>query len=145
MPPVLSPLARPWFARAFAAATIAFTGLLVYATHHPRPGELLGPNPPSDKTLHFTAYATLASLAAATWLTARRTAGRSIAILAVALAAFGGLDEATQPFFSRHAEPIDWLYDCLGIVIGLAAVSVPFALARRPAGGDRPARPEDDQ
>lgn len=144
MPQVPPPPFRPWLTRGLAAATIAFTILLVYATHHPRPEELLGPNPPSDKTLHFAAYATLASLAAATWLTARRTAQRGITMLAVILAAFGGLDEVTQPFFRRHAEPIDWLYDCIGIAIGLAAVSALFALGRH-AGLVAPAQPAGDQ
>jgi len=135
VPPAPSPPTRRWLAPALAAATIAFTGLLVYATHHPRPEELLGPNPPTDKTLHVAAYATLASLATATWLTARRTKHRGVTMLAVALAVFGGLDEVTQPFFNRDAEPLDWLYDCVGIAIGLAAVSALFALARRPAAG----------
>ena len=76
--------------RLLAAALAAYMGLLVFATHYPRPEELLGPNPPSDKTLHFVAYAVLAVLAAATWLTARRTASRGIATLAIALAAFLG-------------------------------------------------------
>lgn len=145
MPPAPPPPARPWLARAFAVATLAFTGILVYATHHPRPEELLGRNPPSDKTLHFAAYATLAALAAATWLTARRTKQRGIATLAVALAVFGGFDEVTQPLFNRQAEPLDWLYDCIGIAIGLAAVSTLFAIFRRPVAGSGPARPAGDQ
>lgn len=120
----------PWIARLLAAATVAFTALLVVATHYPRPEELLGPNPPSDKTLHFVAYGTLAALAAATWLTSRRLAGRSLGGLAVALAAFGGLDELTQPFFRRSAEPLDWLYDCAGILIGIAAVATVAAILR---------------
>ncbi|MBU6310242.1 MAG: VanZ family protein [Planctomycetes bacterium] len=126
-------LARPWMARLLAVATVAYTGVLVFATHHPRPEELLGPNPPSDKTLHFIAYAVLAGLASATWLTARRTASRGIATLAIALAAFGAVDEITQPFFRRHAEPLDWVYDCIGIAIGIAAVVAVVALARRVA------------
>lgn len=145
MPHAPPPPVRPWLARAFAVATLAFTGILVYATHHPRPEELLGPNPPSDKTLHFAAYATLAALAAATWLTARRTKHRGIATLAVALAVFGGFDEVTQPLFNRQAEPLDWLYDCLGIAIGLAAVSILCAVFRRPVEGSHPARPAGDQ
>ena len=124
---------RPWMARLLAAATVAYTGVLVFATHHPRPEELLGPNPPSDKTLHFVAYAVLAGLAAATWLTARRTASRGLATLALALAGFGAVDEVTQPLFRRHAEPLDWIYDCIGIAIGIAVV-VALATALRRLG-----------
>ena len=124
-------LVRPWMARVLAGATVAYVALLVFATHHPRPEELLGPNPPSDKTLHFIAYAVLAGLASATWLTAIRTANRGIATLAIALAAFGAVDEITQPFFRRHAEPLDWVYDCIGIAIGIATVVAVVAIARR--------------
>ena len=117
--------------RLLAAATVAYMGALVFATHYPRPEELLGPNAPSDKTLHFVAYAVFAALAGATWLTLRRTAHRSIATLAVTLAAFGVADEITQPFFRRHADPLDWVYDCIGIAIGIATVVSVVALVRR--------------
>jgi len=127
----LQTLARPWMARLLAAATVAYTGVLVFATHYPRPEELLGPNAPSDKTLHFVAYAVLAALATATWLTARRTASRGIAALVIALCGFGAIDEITQPFFRRHADPLDWVYDCIGIGIGIAAVVSVMALVRR--------------
>ena len=127
----LEPPARPWMARLLAAATVAYTGMLVFATHHPRPEELLGANPPSDKTLHFIAYAVLAGLAAATWLTAQRTASRGIATLALALAGFGAVDEVTQPLFRRHAEPLDWIYDCVGIAIGIAVVVALATAIRR--------------
>jgi VanZ family protein len=113
-----------------AAATVAYTAVLVFATHYPRPEELLGRNPPADKTLHFVAYAVLAAFSAATWLATRRTASRRIAPLAIALAGFGAIDEITQPFFRRHADPLDWVYDCIGIAIGIAAVVSVVALAR---------------
>ena len=81
--------------------------------------------------VNFVAYAVLAALATATWLTARRTASRGIAALAIALCGFGAIDEITQPFFRRHADPLDWVYDCIGIAIGIAAVVSVVALARR--------------
>ena len=118
-------------ARLLAVATVAYSGLLVFATHYPRPEGLLGPNPPADKTLHFVAYAVLAALSAATWLAAPRTATRGIAPLAIALAGFGAIDEVTQPFFRRHADPLDWVYDCIGIAIGIAAVVSVVTLVRR--------------
>ena len=131
MTPAPKPFVRPWMARLLAVATVAYTAVLVFATHYPRPEELLGRSPPSDKTLHFVAYAVLAALATATWLTARRTASRGIAALAIALCGFGAIDEITQPFFRRHADPLDWVYDCIGIGIGIAAVVSVMALVRR--------------
>lgn len=125
------PSHRPWLARLLAVATLAYTALLVFATHHPRPEEFLGPNPPPDKTLHFLAYGALATLATATWLTARRTAVRGVGGLAIALAAFGGLYEVTQPLFRRSAEPLDWVFDCIGIAVGVAAVAGVVAVTRR--------------
>ena len=130
MKPARQTLVWPWTARLLAAGTVAYTAVLVFATHYPRPEELLARNPPSDKTLHFVAYAVLAAFSAATWLAARRTASRSIAPLAIALASFGAIDEITQPFFRRHADPLDWVYDCIGIAIGIAAVVSVVALAR---------------
>jgi VanZ family protein len=118
-------------ARLLAVATVAYTGVLVFATHYPRPEELLGPNAPTDKTLHFVAYAVLAALSAATWLAMPRTATRGIAPLAIALAGFGAIDEITQPFFRRHADPLDWVYDSIGIANGIATVVSAVALVRR--------------
>lgn len=122
---------RDRLARLLAAATVAYAVVLVLATHYPRPQDFLGPNPPSDKTLHFLAYATLASLAGGTLVVARRWSGRWMARLAAWCAAFAVVDEATQPFFSRAADPLDWVYDCLGIAMGLATIAVATAIVRR--------------
>jgi VanZ family protein len=111
-----------WPTRLLAAATGAYACVLVFATHYPRPEELLGRHHPSDKTLHFLAYGVLAGLAAATLATTTRWLPRGIARLAAGLAVFGALDEVTQPLFSRAADPLDWVYDCIGIGAGLAIV-----------------------
>jgi VanZ family protein len=42
----------------------------------------------------------------------------------LALAAFAVLDEATQPVFGRHADPLDWVYDCIGLTAGLVLVAI---------------------
>lgn len=131
MPVAFPPLLRHWFARLLAAATLIYVAVLVFATHYPKPEELLGPNPPSDKTLHFLAYGTLAVLAAATCVVAARWSSRGIAWLAVGMAAFGAVDEVTQPLFGRSAEPLDWVYDCIGSLAGLLAVAVAVAVVRR--------------
>lgn len=111
-------------ARVLAAVTAAYTLVLVLATHYPRPEELLGPNPPSDKTLHVIAYGLLGLFVAATLAAAGRWSWASAGVLLVALAAFAALDEVTQPFFGRTAEPLDWISDVVGLVAGLAVVGI---------------------
>ena len=44
--------------------------------------------------------------------------------LAVGLAVAAALDEITQPIFSRHAEMLDWVFDCIGIGLGMTAVLI---------------------
>lgn len=119
-----------WLPRILAVATAAYTLLLVFATHYPKPEDLLGKNAPSDKTLHFLAYGMLAILAATTLALAGRWSLRGFVILAAGLAAFGIVDEITQPLFSRMAEPLDWAYDCIGIAGGLLTVAVLVAIVR---------------
>ena len=96
--------------------------LLVAATHYPKPERLLGRNPPSDKLLHFMAYGVLGALAAAALRSRGRWSGRTIAALAGGLALFAALDEITQPFFARAADPLDWVFDCIGIAGGILLV-----------------------
>lgn len=122
---------RGRFFRVSMAITAAYAVVLVCATHYPKPERLLGPHAPSDKTLHFIAYAGLGLLAAATLAaSARWTAARALG-LAAGLALFGVADEVSQPWFRRAAEPLDWAFDCLGIAVGIAVVAALVAL--RPA------------
>lgn len=116
--PALRRLLRP-----LAAVTAAYTAVLVFATHYPRPEELLGPNPPSDKTLHLLAYGVLGLLAAALVAVSGRWAARNGAGLAAGLAVFAAIDETTQPWFGRSAEPLDWVYDLIGITLGIGLVA----------------------
>jgi len=115
-----------------AAATAGYTGVLLFMTHHPRPHALIGPHAPSDKTLHVWAYGVLALLAAATLAAWGRWRPRPVAGLAGGLAAFGVFDELTQPlpWFRRTSDPVDWLYDCVGIGLGLALIAAGVAVAR---------------
>ncbi|NBV45652.1 MAG: hypothetical protein EBR86_08450 [Planctomycetia bacterium] len=99
-----------------------YAAVLVSATHYPRPQDLLGANPPSDKLLHFLAYAILGSLAAAAAAARGGWNGPRITLLAVALALFAAADEITQPFFGRAVELSDWLADLAGLAIGIGAV-----------------------
>jgi VanZ family protein len=113
---------RRYRSSVLAAATAAYTALLVAATHYPKPERLLGRNPPSDKLLHFMAYGVLGGLAAAALRSRGRWSGRTIAVLAGGLALFAALDEVTQPFFARAADPLDWVFDCIGIAGGILLV-----------------------
>jgi hypothetical protein len=62
--------------------------------------------------------------------TAGRWTPRQVAGLAAGLAAFAAVDEITQPLFSRALERLDWVYDCLGIALGLAVVATMCAVVR---------------
>lgn len=123
----------PVSARIAAAATAAYTAVLVFATHYPKPQELLGAHAPSDKTLHVTAYAVLALLVGLTLVAARRWTRAAVVRAAGGMAILGALDELTQPlpWFGRAADPLDWLYDLGGIALGLATVAAAVAIWRR--------------
>jgi len=124
---VSTPHRRPaWPARLAGLVTGGYVGALVFATHYPKPQEFLGENPPSDKTLHLVAYGALGLCVGTTLLLSGRWSRRTMILAALGLAVFAALDEATQPlpWFRRTADPLDWAYDCLGIVVGLALVAV---------------------
>jgi VanZ family protein len=105
-------------------SAVIYAVTLVLATHYPKPEQLLGRYGHADKLLHFVAYFLLAVfVAAAVWgagLWSRRTA----LIVAIALAAFGAVDEITQPLFGRTADVLDWAADCAGIAVGILLVAI---------------------
>jgi VanZ family protein len=123
-------------ARIAATTTAVYAAVLVFATHYPKPQELLGPNAPSDKMLHVMAYAVLAGLVGLTLVAAGRWTRPAITRAAGCMAVFGALDELTQPlpWFRRAADPLDWAFDLGGIALGLAAVAVAVAIWRRVRG-----------
>jgi VanZ family protein len=124
MPAVTGSDPRRPYARPLAALTAAYVAVLVFATHYPQPEDLLGPDPPSDKTLHFVGYGLLGLLAAATLIASRRWSPRVAAIVLGALALFAAIDEVTQPLFNRQADPLDWVYDCIGLTAGLVGATI---------------------
>lgn len=101
--------------------------LLVVATHAPSAKVQFlvkavdyGPLAP-DKLLHMASYAVLGLLAVLAYGSRWRRPATGVIALFFMLAAWGVLDEATQPFFGRSADVIDWAYDVVGVVLGLAA------------------------
>ena len=119
-PPRHPPRLPRWITKLLVACTLAYTVVLVVATHYPKTGELLEYSPiKADKTLHFIAYGIQGLLVAATLVSAGRGRIYSLAVAMLALAVFAAVDEATQPLFGRFADPLDWLYDCIGLAAGL--------------------------
>lgn len=122
-----------WPARLLATLAAGYAALLAFVTHHPKPQDLLGRNPPSDKLLHLCAYAILGSLVAAALAAAGRRSLRTLLVAAAAIALFAAIDEVTQPlpWFGRTADPLDWFCDLAGIVLGIATVAALAAAVRR--------------
>ena len=104
-----------------ATALTGYTVALVTATHLPTVSGIVR-YPGIDKVLHLFAYWLLASLAAALTAAWHGMKPRSMLVLALLLAVFAGLDELTQPIFSRRAEFADWIADCFGIIAGVGCV-----------------------
>lgn len=127
--PMTSAVAR-WSS---AVVTVAYVVVLLYATHHPRPDELVPRvSRIPDELLHFAAYGVLGSLTLATFRVWRGAPGAAaLAGLFAGLALFAAVDEATQPSFSRVADPLDWLCDCLGLAVGMLAIALAAAVAVR--------------
>ncbi len=107
-----------------AVLAVAYAVTLVLATHYPKPEQLLGRYGHADKLLHFVAYFLLAVFVAAAVWGAGRWSRRAALIVAIALAAFGAVDEITQPLFGRTADVLDWAADCAGIAVGILLVAI---------------------
>jgi VanZ family protein len=133
-------------AQVLVAGSLAYTAVLVFLTHYPKPQELLGEDLPPDKMLHFLAYGVLGFLVTAAVVARGRWSWRTAAITGTALAAFAALDELTQPWFGRNAEPLDWVWDLIGILAGIAAVAAVRWLLRSQLGRAlQPALPVESQ
>ncbi|HEV3004925.1 MAG TPA: VanZ family protein [Pirellulales bacterium] len=102
---------------------VGYLFLLVLATHWPNSWPLGGEPSYPDKPVHFFAYSVLAFLAVPVAGMAATGDRRRFWLVAVliwfAVAAFGLLDETTQPLTGRDFEWLDWLADGFGAVCGL--------------------------
>ncbi len=128
-------LLRPSWPAVLVGTLLLYTFVLVIGTHLPKIGGIVR-TPGVDKLLHFGAYFVQATLAAAAVAATGRLGRRNAVILIAALAVFGGLDELTQPWFSRSAEWADWAADCLGIVLGVSLVMLLIRRLNRSAPQD---------
>jgi VanZ family protein len=120
-----------WPFRLLAVATGVYTAILLFATHHPKPGDLVGELIHRDKMLHVSAYGLLGLLVAATIAVAGRFSSWTVAVAIVSLLAFAAVDEVTQPLFGRSTEMLDWACDSAGIAAGFTAVAAAWAAVRR--------------
>ena len=111
-----------WMQRLIVGGTGVYAAVLVFATHYPKPEELIGGRLPSDKMLHFVAYGVLGMFAALVLRSRGRLVGRVAPLLGAGLAFWCVIDEATQPLFGRHADPLDWACDVIGLAVGIGAV-----------------------
>lgn len=130
---------------------VAYWSALAVSTHLPT-GVAPAVGDWWDKVLHSAAFGTLGLLSGLAagfpkrWLSRRR--GTAVAL---ALAVYAAIDELTQPWTGRHCDPIDWLCDTLGIVIGVSAAALLYQWRRnsqpnnnptpQPADGPRPSAP----
>jgi len=74
-----------------------------------------------DKHLHIAAYGVLGLLAALAYGGRWQAVRSAMFVLLPLLAAWGMVDELTQPIFGRTAAADDWICDVIGAAIGLVA------------------------
>jgi len=102
--------------KAIAALLACYWLTLFLGTHMPYLPRAL--HVPSDKTLHFSAYAGLAFLFSLNWSLRSALGWRQRIWILVLLAAFGVFDEITQIPVGRTCDFLDWIADVLGILAG---------------------------
>ena len=100
----------------YTVSLLYLTALLL-GTHWPKL-PAIGPEG-TDKILHFSAYGGLAFLHSLSVFWSRKVPWWQFVVLYVAVAAFGGFDELTQPPFGRTADWFDWYADLGGATVGV--------------------------
>lgn len=122
-----TPLRKSGLATLWRLLLAGYLLALLTGTHLPPTFPGL-PATPSDKVLHFLAYAGLAWLLAMAWSsTTGRLNNRHLAVAWLTLAVLAAADEVTQLLVHRSASVGDWLADVAGTATGL----VVFCLTRR--------------
>ena len=118
-----------WPRRILWSITVVYWLALFVLTHTPL-AKLPGP-PTSDKVAHFLAYLVLSFLAGTTLYLAfpQRRRLMPVGVLLLA-AAYGAVDELTQPLVGRFCEWGDWFADCAGAATGAAVLYLLERLTR---------------
>lgn len=106
-------------------AAPAMTALWLWGTHTPSPERYGLGIKMNDKIVHACGFAVLT---ACWWICLRvRFPRPSPIVLGVGLwigaALFGGLDELTQPWFSRECDLMDWVADLGGATVAILLLS----------------------
>ena len=115
--------------------TVVWVGAFV-ATHIPKlhmPEDIHV----SDKTLHAVGYFVLAAMLLLTCASRGRPRWTRVLLTLALLAAYGAVDEITQPLVNRTAAFADWLADIGGTAAATLLIELALTLAarRRPAPG----------
>lgn len=110
-------------------------------THLPLDQIVQGPAG-ADKVYHFVAYFTLAALLGAALSHLMPSRRRLVPLIVfVVAAAYGALDETTQPLVGRFCEFADWVADASGAAAASVLLYLAHVLsARRPTRPDAPDR-----
>jgi len=112
-----------WFLLAWFGYWLA----LFSATHIPLPppGEIIEPQLPWDKFVHFGGYSVLTFLALLSLSRSRRLRWTHYAGVFLLFATYGMIDELTQSFVPRReCDFWDWVADIFGTVLAIFVFSI---------------------
>jgi len=118
-------MANPWKPRTllFLAATTAYLVVMCVGTH--LPGSVVHSSGHTDKLYHFGAFLGLAVLLCFSLRCFCRLGIWQYAAIVGGIACYGVVDELTQTLsINRSADPLDWLADVSGAILGVVAFAV---------------------
>lgn len=98
---------------------IAYWLALFAGTHAPR--QIVSTVTHNDKVVHLAAFAGLAFLLAWAIPTRRDDRWMNVRLALLLAVTYGAIDEFTQIPVGRTADVWDWIADCIGATLGLAA------------------------
>lgn len=98
---------------------LTYAAALFWLTHTPVPEAVSSVTSQWDKVLHFGAYLGLALLTVAVCLNSFPSQISAL-FLGATLMVYAALDEFLQGYVGRQPDVMDWICDCLGIIVGFA-------------------------
>lgn len=111
---------------------LSYTIFLFVMTHMTIPQPVAQVTSGIDKPLHLGAYFVLAALTAAVCVKSNPLRV-SHALLFPVLMIYAAFDEILQAPFNRYPDVRDWIFDCIGILLGLFFIQVVIWLLSHPA------------